>query len=359
MQLDELYASRVAAAGLHDDPDQRKLIEHFQRVSDQLSARPAKTWKSFLGKTKPQAIKGLYIYGGVGRGKTWMMDMFFDALAEEQKLRLHFHRFMQMVHAELTQIKGEKDPLKKVAANMAKDTRVLCLDEFHVVDIGDAMILAGLLRALFEENVVLLTTSNVHPDDLYKDGLQRASFLPAIEMLNQKTDVVSMGGDRDFRVQIMSQALVYHWPHGQASDAAMLNEFEQLATGELSTDQIIRINNREMPYRYYAEGLAWFDFEALCGPPRSQHDYIELARSHHTVFISNIPSMGAARDDRTRRFIFLIDEFYDRKVKVVISAEVPLMRLYKGERLAFEFQRTVSRLTEMQTPEYLGSTHIG
>lgn len=296
--------------------------------------------------------------GGVGRGKTWLMDLFHDELRATRKARFHFHRFMQLVHRELAVIKGKANPLQIIAERMARDWRVLCLDEFHVVDIGDAVILAGLLRSLFEHGIVLVTTSNVAPDNLYKDGIQRASFLPAIDLLNRHTEVLELGGDRDYRRMILEQAQVYHWPLIPEIDAALLLEFHRLATVEPEGAGELQINGRGMPYRHRVEGMVWFDFEALCGPPRSKNDYIELARCHQTVFISGIPIMGGSRDDRTRRFIFLVDEFYDRRVKLVLSAEAPAQRLYIGERLAFEFQRTLSRLTEMQTPTYLGRPHL-
>ena len=357
MTLRDRYLQRLQAEGFDPDPDQERVLQSLQRVSDELARPPLrKGWRGLFGASEPAPVRGLYVWGGVGRGKTWLMDMFFDNVEEPRKQRLHFHRFMQLVHAELAKIQ-QSNPLEVVARNMAKDWRLLCLDEFHVVDIGDAVIFAGLLKAMFAHGIVLVTTSNVPPDGLYKDGIQRASFLPAIELLNRELEVLAMGGDRDFRVEIMTQAKVYHWPHTPEVDAAMLEEFKLLAPTGVQSDGELMINARAMPYRYRSDDVVWFDFEALCGPPRSQHDYIELARCQHTVFLSDVPQMGAARDDRTRRFIFLVDEFYDRKVKLVISAEAPVMRLYQGERLAFEFQRTISRLTEMQTAAYLGAAH--
>ena len=307
----------------------------------------------------PPVPKGVYLWGGVGRGKTWLMDLFHDNLDGVGKVRFHFHRFMQLVHSELAAIKGKANPLSLVAARMAREWQVLCLDEFHVVDIGDAVILAGLLRALFAEGIVLLTTSNVVPDKLYRDGIQRASFLPAIDLLNTHTQVIELGGDRDYRKMILEQARVYHTPLGDATDAVLHEEFARLANTEPEGPGDLIINGRAMPFRLLAEDMVWFDFEALCGPPRSQNDYIELSRCHQTVFISDIPVMGGSRDDRTRRFVFLVDEFYDRRVKLVLSAEAPAAKLYIGERLAFEFQRTISRLAEMQTPAFLGRPHLG
>lgn len=358
MSLISLYEARLAAEGLTSDTDQRRVLAALQRVADE-SRRPAlRGWHGWF-KRPVTAPCGLYLWGGVGRGKTWLMDLFHDNLSGVAKGRLHFHRFMQRVHAELTGIKGRANPLQIVAARMARDWRVLCLDEFHVVDIGDAVILAGLLRSLFDQGMVLVTTSNVPPDDLYLEGIQRASFLPAIDLLNRHTEVVQLGGERDYRRMILEQAEVYHTPLGRTTDQALLADFRRLANTEPEGPGDLYINGRAMPYRLRAEDMVWFDFEALCGPPRSKNDYIELARCHQTVFMSNIPIMGASRDDRTRRFIFLVDEFYDRRVKLVLSAEAPAQRLYIGERLAFEFRRTVSRLTEMQTSAFLGRPHLG
>ena len=305
MTLHALYEDRLAAEGLQTDDHQRAVLEAFERlIGDLAQPRPA-GWKRWLGRTAPP-VRGVYLWGGVGRGKTWLMDLFHDNLVGVSKARFHFHRFMQRVHADLAGIKGKADPLKIIASRMAREWRVLCLDEFHVVDIGDAMILARLLRALFDEGVVLVTTSNVVPDGLYRDGIQRASFLPAIDLLNLHTQVIELGGDRDYRRVILEQARVYHTPLGEETDAALRKEFAALANTDAEGPGELEINGRPMPYVQRAEDVAWFDFDALCGPPRSQHDYIELARCQQTVFISDIPIMGAARDDRTRRFIFLI-----------------------------------------------------
>ncbi len=358
MSLQTLYEAKLAAEGLGADDHQREALVALQRVMDEVAQPVEQGWRRWFKAAAPP-LKGVYLWGGVGRGKTWLMDLFHDNLHGVSKARFHFHRFMQLVHSELGVVRGKADPLKLVAARMAREWRVLCLDEFHVVDIGDAVILAGLLRSLFDEGIVLITTSNVVPDGLYRDGIQRASFLPAIELLNNFTQVKELGGDRDYRKMVLEQARVYHTPLGADTDAILDAEFQRLANTESDGPGDLLVNGRVMPYRRRAEDMVWFDFEALCGPPRSQHDYIELARCHQTVFMSDIPIMGGSRDDRTRRFIFLVDEFYDRRVKLVISAEALPNRLYIGERLAFEFQRTVSRLTEMQTSAFLGRPHLG
>jgi cell division protein ZapE len=352
------YENRLHAEGLTPDSDQRAALKALQRVADALPFRQRSGWRRWFGDRK-ELVRGVYLWGGVGRGKTWLMDLFHDSLDGVPRARFHFHRFMQRVHSDLTLIQGQADPLGQVARRMAKQWQLLCLDEFNVVDIGDAVILAGLLRSLFNEGIVLVTTSNKLPGDLYRDGIQRASFLPAIDLLNAFTEVVELGGDRDYRRLVLQQARVYHSPLSEATDATLGTEFERLSHGQSEGPGVLEINGREIPFRRRSEDMVWFDFEALCGPPRSQNDYIELARFYQTVFLSGIPVMGAARDDRTRRFIFLIDEFYDRRVKLVVSAEAHADRLYIGERLAFEFQRTVSRLTEMQTPNFLGLPHLG
>jgi cell division protein ZapE len=358
-QLLAVYDARLATEGLHADPHQRRALEALQQVAGALLQPPhSPGWKRWFGQ-RPQPVRGVYLWGGVGRGKTWLMDLFHDALDDVPRARLHFHRFMQLVHSELTAVHGRSNPLTIVARRMVGQWRLLCLDEFNVVDIGDAVILAGLLRALFDEGIVLVTTSNVAPDDLYRDGIQRASFLPAIDLLQRHTHVLELGGERDYRRLVLEQERVYHTPLGPEADAQLEAEFERLSNVPPDGPGELMINGRAMPFRRRAQGMVWFDFEALCGPPRSQNDYIELARCQQTVFLSDIPVMGGARDDRTRRFIFLVDEFYDRRVKLVLSAAAPAHRLYVGERLAFEFQRTVSRLTEMQTPAFLGRPHLG
>ncbi len=356
MRLEAGYRQRLQGAGHLPDAHQLQVLEALQRLDDRLPlARPSR-WRRWTGRA-PAPPRGVYLWGGVGRGKTWLMDLFFEQAAEPLRQRWHFHRFMQRVHERLAGLR-ERDPLRRVAREMAREARLLCLDEFHVADIGDAMILAGLLQALFAEGVVLVTTANVPPRALYRDGIQRASFLPAIDLLERHLEVVELAGERDYRREILAGAPVYHCPADAAADAVMAREFERIAERPVRADAL-EVNGRSVPCRARAGGVVWFDFEALCGPPRSQHDYIELARGCHTVFLSDVPLLGASRDDRTRRFIFLIDEFYDRRVKLVMSAAARPERLYQGERLAFEFQRTVSRLLEMQSAEWLALAHRG
>ncbi len=357
MDLTAAYQEALAHKGFQPDTAQLAVVTALQRIARELALQRPAPLSRWL-RRKPAPIKGLYLWGGVGRGKTWLMDLFYEHLSPVKRQRLHFHRFMQLVHAQLGDLR-QRNPLQQVARSMARQWQLLCLDEFNVTDIGDAMILGGLLQALVNEGVVLVVTSNVPPDELYRDGLQRASFLAAIDLLNSALQVQHIEGERDYRCELLSRQHVYHWPLDDAAERALWQEFEQVSGGAAESGGALEVNGRQLPCRYHAEGAIWFDFEALCGPPRSQLDYVELARIESTVFLSDIPILGSGRDDRTRRFIFLVDEFYDRRVKLVISAEAPPVRLYSGERLAFEFQRTVSRLTEMQTQGYLSTPHRG
>ncbi|MEX1668471.1 cell division protein ZapE [Zhongshania guokunii] len=348
------------------DAAQEQAVMCLQRLYDDLVAQPAPRAAGFwsgisarFARRKPPVanIKGLYFWGGVGRGKTYLMDTFFDTLPFDNKLRAHFHRFMQRVHKELKSLSGEKNPLVIVADRIADEARVICFDEFFVSDITDAMILAGLFERLFERGVVLVATSNIVPDGLYKDGLQRARFLPAIALLNQRTEVVNVDGGVDYRLRALEQAELYYQPLGEAAEQSLMRSFQRLAPEPAVADHALDIEGRDIVARYVADDVAWFDFVELCDGPRSQYDYIELARVFHAVVISNVPQMGAGRDDQARRFINLIDEFYDRNVKLVLSAAVSLENLYTGGRLDFEFERTQSRLLEMQSEDYLGQEH--
>ncbi|RNL61625.1 cell division protein ZapE [Zhongshania marina] len=359
------YQHDLAQADFSYDPAQEYAVQCLQRLYDDLLAQPAQRGGFFArigaklaGKSEPPpAIRGLYFWGGVGRGKTYLMDTFFDTLPFENKMRAHFHRFMQRVHRELKSLSGEKNPLVIVADRIADEARVICFDEFFVSDITDAMILAGLFERLFARGVVLVATSNIVPDGLYKDGLQRARFLPAIALIKERVDVVNVDGGVDYRLRALEQAELYYHPLGEAADQSLAQSFKRLAPEAATADQLLDIEGRQIQALFVADDVAWFDFSELCDGPRSQYDYIELARVFHAVLISNVPQMGAGRDDQARRFINLIDEFYDRNVKLVLSAAAPLERLYTGGRLDFEFERTQSRLLEMQSEEYLACEH--
>jgi cell division protein ZapE len=261
------------------------------------------------------------------------------------------------VHGELTELEGEADPLERVADRLAADALVLCFDEFFVSDITDAMILGGLMEALFKRGVTLVATSNIIPDELYRDGLQRQRFLPAIELVKRHTEVVNVDGGVDYRLRALEQAELYHFPLDEEANRSLLRSFEALAPEPGRQWERLEINGRYLSCRWVADDVVWFEFAELCDGPRSQNDYIELARIYHAVLVGNVPQMGAGSDDQARRFINLVDEFYDRNVKLILSAEVPILELYHGTRLEFEFQRTVSRLREMQSHEYLSRSH--
>jgi cell division protein ZapE len=360
MSLLALYQRQLQDAGLLADPEQLIAVERLEQVCGTLVAvgpLPPRTWLSRLRGARRPPVRGLYLWGDVGRGKTWLLDLFFHALPFADKRRWHFHRFMQAVHAELSRLKGTAEPMARVAERLMDGARVLCLDEFVVTDIGDAMLLSQLLRALVDQGATLVTTANAEPDDLYKDGIQRASFLPAIDLLKRHTAVLHLRGDTDYRLRYLEQVPVYLAPLGPAADERLAEEFRRLAPDTAEADGVIEVCGRPVRFRRRADDCAWFDFEALCGPPRSQNDYIELARCHHTVMLSDVPVLDGSTDDKARRFVHLIDEFYDRNVKLIVSAAAPPERLYYGERLAFEFRRTASRLQEMQSREYLALPH--
>ncbi|ARU55983.1 MAG: AFG1 family ATPase [Pseudomonadales bacterium] len=313
--------------------------------------------KKRLSKHKERPITGLYFWGGVGRGKTYLMDTFYECLPFDRKMRIHFHRFMHRVHDELKHLKGVKDPLKVIARKFSDEARVICFDEFFVTDIGDAMILAGLMDELFANAVTLVCTSNIVPDGLYKDGLQRARFLPAISLLNEHTEVINVDGGVDYRLRSLEQAELYHSPLDDQAKISLEKSYNSLALEAGSHDLDLEVNGRNLRAIRHADDVVWFEFKTLCDGPRSQNDYIQLAKEFHAVLVSNVPIMGADSDDQARRFINLIDEFYDRNVKLIVSAAAPITDLYTGGKLTFEFERTQSRLLEMQSHEYLELPH--
>lgn len=359
----ERYQKDLERPDFQKDPAQEDAVRRLQALYEKLVEAEnqrdsfAHKLKLKLSGGKEDPVKGLYFWGGVGRGKTYLMDTFYEALPFERKMRVHFHRFMQRVHKELKALKGEKNPLELVSKTFADETRVICFDEFFVSDIGDAMILATLMDGLFSRGVTLVCTSNIVPDGLYKDGLQRARFLPAIELVKKHTDVVNVDGGVDYRLRTLEQAELYHSPLDDEADVSLRKSFDGLAVEAASHSANIEINGRNIPALAHADDVVWFDFVALCDGPRSQNDYIELARQFHAILVSNVPVLGKHNDDQARRFINMIDEFYDRNVKVIISADAPITELYTGGRLSFEFERTESRLLEMQSHEYLEAPH--
>ena len=363
MSVESRLRMEVAAQRLEADAAQLDAAVRLDRLSAALlessrsvSARLRAHLPWLLPPSAGDAQRGLYLWGGVGRGKTMLMDWFYASLGDSLGERTHYYRFMRGVHAELRKGRRRAWPLEAVAQRLARRSRVICLDEFFVADIADAMILAGLLEGLFRRGVTLVATSNMPPEQLYKDGLQRERFLPAIEMLRKHVDVLHLDGGIDYRLRQLEQAPTYLDMSG-ASRAQLQNRFAALAGDTATGPRVLSIEERNIAALATGAGMAWFEFRELCEGPRSQNDYIELARSYHTVFISNIPVMTAADEDAARRFVMLIDEFYDRGVKIVVSAAAAPAALYRGERLQAEFERAASRLVEMQTQHYLAGEH--
>jgi cell division protein ZapE len=309
-----------------------------------------------LGVVPPPT--GVYMWGSVGRGKTFVMDVFFDALPFDDKMRFHFHRLMYRVHNQLKTLNGVTDPLEIIADEIADQTRVICFDEFFVSEIGDAMILGKLLRGLFRRGVCLIATSNIPPGDLYKDGLQRGQFLPAIKLLQKHTHLLHVDGSQDYRLRVLEQAEIWHAPLDELAESNLHEYFAAIAPDAGSSGQDIEILGRAIPTRRRADGIAWFNYGALCAGPRSQNDFIEIARAFQTILVSDVPAMDIEMENEARRFIALVDEFYERRVKLIVSAEQPISTIYQGRRLSREFQRTVSRLMEMQSHAYLAAPHV-
>ena len=360
------YQNDLAREGFVEDASQRHAVELLDNLHGRLIMRHQRMQKGGLRKRLKKLLGsevepeiGLYFWGGVGRGKTWLMDNFFESLPFEQKMRSHFHRFMRSVHLQLRELKDRSNPLDIVADDIAAKTIVICFDEFFVSDIADAMILGKLFENLFQRGVALVATSNIVPDNLYINGLQRERFLPAIAMLKKYTQVVNVDGGVDYRLRTLEKEPLYHSPLGEQSAAALEDIFASLVPvrDEIRRDIRIKVEGRKIDVKALGEDVVWFDFKAICDGPRSQNDYIEIAREFHEVIVSDVPQLGLEKDDQARRFINLVDEFYDRAVKLVISAEVALDELYTSGRLSFEFERTKSRLLEMQSREYLARPH--
>lgn len=360
----QIYRHDLASGVIMPDAAQARAIDALDALHAQLLGKwqtPRTLWQKVrqrLGLVQQEHNQGLYLWGGVGRGKTYLMDLFFHALPGARKMRMHFHRFMLMVHRRLAEESGQSNPLVLVAGRIAADVDVICFDEFHVADIGDAMILANLLETLFEAGVLLVTTSNIEPDRLYERGLQRQMFLPAIALLKRCTQVLNVDGGIDYRLRSLDKVPVFHSPLGSASEEALETLFADLTRGlHVENDKVLDIQQRKVTARRWSEGQVWFDFETLCGGPRGAADYIEIAGQYQTVFVSGIPVLHESGDDKARRFITMVDEFYDHRVKLVLSAAAGLEVLYQGVELQFLFARTRSRLLEMQTRDYLGSAH--
>ena len=325
-------------------------------IHRRLVRRRRRFWPWLPLRRRAPATTGLYLWGGVGRGKTYLMDLFFECLPFEAKHRLHFHRFMLRVHGELTELQGVPNPLARVAERIADEGRILCFDEFSVSDIGDAMILGELLGALFDRGVTVVATSNVEPSRLYENGLQRRRFLPAIERIEAQMKVLRIDDGVDYRLRVLASADTYLHPASDETEQRLAASFAALAPHG-TTGTSIRVNGRRIPTRGAGDGTAWFDFRDICDGPRSANDYIEVSREFHTVLVSDVPRFDTDSEDLARRFVALVDEFYDRGVNLVLSAACGIGGLYRGQLLRMEFERTQSRLREMRSSEYLGRTH--
>ncbi|WP_413285887.1 cell division protein ZapE [Vibrio sp. MA40-2] len=362
----EKYEKDIQEFGFQVDEAQQIAIRHleqlYQNYTLYLNTPLPKIshFQKLLRKKveKPKLPKGLYLWGGVGRGKTYLMDTFCESVNSERVMRVHFHRFMLRVHDELKGVVDTSDPLEAVADIFKAETDIICFDEFFVSDITDAMILGTLFKALFEKDIVLVATSNIPPKDLYKNGLQRARFLPAIDLIETHCHILNVDSGIDYRLRTLQQAEIYHSPLDDTAEYNLNTYYGQLTSDGKSTQSTIEINHRSVPIRKACDGVIFASFEQLCQTNRSQNDYIEISRLYHTVLLSGVIQMDAQNDDAARRFIALVDEFYERHVKLIISAEVKMELLYVSGRLEFEFKRCLSRLIEMQSHEYLAREHL-
>jgi cell division protein ZapE len=351
------YEAELKQRGYTTDPAQQRAVDALERC--------AADWTNYKQKRSnalkkmfvhPDIPRGVYMFGGVGRGKSFLMDCFFNAVPIQRKTRLHFHEFMREVHRELRELQGTVNPLDALGERIAQRYKLICFDEFHVADVTDAMILHRLLDALFKAGVGFVTTSNFHPDGLYPNGLHRDRILPAIELLKQRLEVINVDNGTDYRQRTLALAELYHCPLGETADAAMDKTFGELAEAR-DENPLMQIESREIRALRRAGGVIWFDFRTLCGGPRSQNDYLEIASQFHTVLLSNVPQMAVRQASEARRFTWLVDVLYDRRVKLVMSAAVSPEQLYTEGPMSHEFPRTVSRLSEMQSAEYLALAH--
>ena len=362
MNIRDVYEESLLREGHIRDPAQERVVELLGDLQRRLQIKGSllSVVKRLFarGNKDYQGERGIYLWGGVGRGKTFLMDIFFETTNLKAKRRIHFHRMMHDVHRRLKALGAVADPLDVIADDIAQETRLLCFDEFFVSDIGDAMLLARLLDGLFRRGVTLVATSNSPPDELYKNGLQRQRFVPAIELLQRYNNVVNMDGGVDYRLRLLQQAGTFLTPNDEHANRRLLHFFAESASSQLEDNQLLEVNGRDVRAHKCAKGIAWFEFEDICDGPRSQLDYIEVARWYPTVIVSGVPILTTNREDQARRFIALVDEFYDRRVKLMLSADADIGGLYSGSRLAFEFDRTVSRLIEMQSTEYLAAAHV-
>ena len=359
MNVEEFYQNALKQRDFKADPAQRRAVDRLQQCYDEWVAYKGQRSNSFKRLiNRPGVPKGVYMWGGVGRGKSFLMDSFYSVVPLVRKTRVHFHEFMRDVHRQLDELRGVADPLDEVARRVAKKYRLICFDEFHISDVADAMIMYNLLKALFDNGVSFIMTSNYDPNLLYPDGLHRDRILPTIALLYEKLDVMNIDAGIDYRGRALEQVESYYTPLNAATDKALRDAYGRIAE-TADEDPTVRIESREIRALRRAGSIIWFDFNTLCGGPRSQNDYLEIASRFHTVILSGIPMMSAAMSSEARRFTWLIDVFYDQKVKLLMSAEVEPEELYTNGTLANEFHRTVSRIVEMQSRDYMDKEQRG
>lgn len=351
------YEKALQSGQFSPDAEQAKAVAELQRIWQEINdqQQAAKSFFARFRKTVPP--KGVYMWGGVGRGKTWLMDQFFESLTIERKMRMHFHHFMQYVHRELNQLSGQRNPLDTVADQIAKQAQVICFDEFFVSNVPDAMILGDLFQKLFQHGITLVATSNIAPDGLYKNGIHRNRFLPTIALVEQNCNILNVDSGVDYRLRVLKQSDLFKSPLNEAHDQWLEERFHSLILGQTVHHDSININNRSIATVAYTEDVLWCDFAELCLKPRSPADFIEIANTYGTVLVSRVPHLHDVLADATRRFIYLVDEFYDRRVKLILTSQDSIIDLYQGEKLAFEIERTRSRLLEMQSEDYLLAEH--
>jgi len=356
--LHELYMRALEARGFQSDPAQLAALDSLDDLRRRLIGAHGRSGRRFRLRRSSRGAPecGVYLWGGVGRGKTWLMDLFFQSLPFRGARRRHFHRFMHDAHAALRELRDCADPLALIAARFAEDVRLLCFDELAVTDIADAMILGGLLAGLLHRGVALVATSNLKPRELYKDGLQRERFMPVIDLIERHTTVIEVAGSTDYRLRRLAQASTYLDAGAPDTRERLDRLFAALADGA-GAEASLEIEGRNIAVVRCSDSAVWFEFDALCAGPRSTQDYIEIAREFGTIVLSNVPVLDVLHENEARRFISLIDELYDRNVHLIVSAAARPAELYRGERLAFEFRRTASRLTEMQSTDYLAREH--
>lgn len=353
----ERYAQALASGQFMPDDAQAQAVHELERVWQELIQRYKASKKAFRRFRRQTAPQGVYMWGGVGRGKTWLMDQFYDSIPFRRKTRMHFHHFMQHVHRELNKLSGQRNPLDSVADQIYKDAVVICFDEFFVSNVTDAMILSDLFQKLFHRGITLVATSNIAPDGLYKNGIHRDRFIPTIEMVKKHCQVLNVDAGVDYRLRVLKQAQLFKSPLTQDNQNWMAQRFSALTNTQHHSSEPIIINQRVVETIAHTEDVLWCEFSELCFKPRSPADFIEIANIYNTVLVSNVPHLTDFLSEGTRRFIYLVDEFYDRGVKLLLTSEDSIIEIYQGEKLAFEIERTRSRLLEMQSDDYLNAEH--